>query len=171
MFPFVCMDYEGEQVSLLRRYDLVEREASMDSARIDFAVVCSHMLKNLMSLLNALMDEDSSPMWLQRVSAHALASILERFSAFLHTLGGAHTRQEGEYWLLRVLDYVELGAASSARPKHLLSWIPSVLVYAARLQPMTRMYSSNSKAGNRMCSSLLHSMVKCVMTQVSHVYI
>ena len=38
VFPFVCMDYEGEQVSLLRRYDVVElEEASADGDSSDFA--------------------------------------------------------------------------------------------------------------------------------------
>ena len=221
VFPFVCMDYEGEQVTLLRQFDVIEREAGIGE-HLDFAVVCSRMLLNFTSLLNALMEEDCTQKWLQYLATAVLVRILDQLSTFLAYIDehhrefcadaqmdplakapaqeqhayadtestaqmrratecesrgdgaagphmqysweagngcamedGAHrsgNRRDGkrQRGLLAVLEM--LGSPGCAR--YVDNWLSSVLVFAARLEPLASE-----------CPGLLPSMVKCVMSQ------
>jgi hypothetical protein len=89
VFPFVCMDYEGEQVTLLRQFDVIEREAGI-GAHLDFAVVCSRTLHNFTSLLNALMEEDCTHKWLQYLATAVLVRILDQLATFLTYIDEHH---------------------------------------------------------------------------------
>ena len=151
VFPFVCMDYEGEEVLLQRRYDVVELEAAAVGGEVrDFAEVCSRALSNLMNLLNALMDEDGSAPGHQQLAAAALESILRHFSSFLEHLD-AQTPARA-HRMLALLDYMTLGTAAPGQPA--LNWLSSALVLAARLMPA---------AGP--CERLLPRMVECAILQ------
>jgi hypothetical protein len=196
VFAFVCMDYEGEQVSLTRRYNVIERETGMDSA-LDYGVVCSRTLHNVVAILNGLLEEYSQhndmAERLKKLAAGALSSVLDQFSTFLEYLNAhagtvgdppLHTDSECEAGMcgvprssmpahtyasthahvnaqagghtdasagrgrhkyggrqrsfLKVLDFVALGASTNARPNNVLNWIPSVLVFVARLESVMR---------------------------------
>jgi hypothetical protein len=89
VFPFVCMDYEGEQVTLLRQFDVIEREAGIGE-HLDFAIVCSRTLHNFTSLLNALMEEDCTHKWLQHLAAAVLVRILDQLALFLAYIDEHH---------------------------------------------------------------------------------
>jgi hypothetical protein len=156
VFPFVCMDNEGEQVTLGRRWAFTQKENGADTQYM--SLVCSRAVLNTLTLLTGMAEKQDCHAAIREMCTVVLDTIMEKLCSLFKILD-QQGRQRGNSLsssmsmsvlslsdretyqssmsmsVLSLFDRVSRTAADHVQ-RHALEWLPCILSCASRVNSL-----------------------------------
>jgi hypothetical protein len=134
VFPFVCMDNEGEQVTLGRRWSFTEKENGADTQYM--SLVCSRAVLNALTLLTGLAEKQDSSAAIREMCTSVLDTIMEKLCDLFKILDQQGQKDDTPSMsVLSLFDWVARTAADHVQ-RHALEWLPCMLSCASRVNAL-----------------------------------